>query len=492
MTAARSAAVVVVLLVAAALIPQPAAAHLYLVRSEPADGARLDAVPRQLRLTFSEPVQLPLTQVELVGPDGEILAISPLALQAADATVLLVDVEAPFRLGGAYAVVWRTTSADGHVVRGRIEFHIVDDAAGLAIAADPEPLPPPAHHDVTAFPEGDGFGVGSPGYVLVRWLTFLGLLGVVGIVAFRTVVLGLVRRRGVPEALAVLEPATWRSADLGLVFAALLAVAALARLYAQALAVFGPADALSTDAAATLLLSGTTWGYGWSLQFGATLVVLAGFAAARRDRRAAPTRGRQHRGARVGWAVASAGALVLAFTPALSGHAAAVPGSAALAVLTDGMHVLGASGWLGSLLAVVTIGVPAAMRLEKERRGRAVAGLVNAFSPTALGFAALVAVTGVISAAFHLGSFADLWRSDYGRALLLKVSVLSIVFATGAYNWLRVRPALGDDAGAQRLRRSAGVELAIGAVVLLITAVLVATPPPLDESRVATPAALVR
>jgi putative copper export protein len=169
-----------------------------------------------------------------------------------------------------------------------------------------------------------------------------------------------------------------------------------------------------------------------------------------------------------------------------------VPDSAALAVLTDGMHVLGASGWLGSLLAVVTIGVPAAMRLEKERRGRAVAGLVNAFSPTALGFAALVAVTGVISAAFHLGSFADLWRSDYGRALLLKVSVLSIVFATGAYNWLRVRPALGDDAGAQRLRRSAGVELAIGAVVLLITAVLVATPPPLDESRVATPAALVR
>jgi copper resistance protein D len=117
---------------------------------------------------------------------------------------------------------------------------------------------------------------------------------------------------------------------------------------------------------------------------------------------------------------------------------------------------------------------------ERIMQGPAVAVLVHAFSPTARIFAALVTATGVLSAAFHLGSLADLWQSPYGRTLLLKIGVLSLVLGTGAYNWLRVLPALGGEEGSTRLRRSAGFELAVGAAVLLATAVLVATPPPVE------------
>jgi putative copper export protein len=58
--------------------------------------------------------------------------------------------------------------------------------------------------------------------------------------------------------------------------------------------------------------------------------------------------------------------------------------------------------------------------------------------------------------------------------------VLSAVGLTGAYNWLRVKPTLGEYEGALRIRRSARVELAIGIAVLLITAILVATPTAMD------------
>jgi copper transport protein len=187
----------------------------------------------------------------------------------------------------------------------------------------------------------------------------------------------------------------------------------------------------------------------------------------------------------IGWALAALGVVVLAFTPALAGHAVATPDRTWLAVLSDGLHVLGAGSWLGSLLAIVAVGIPVAMRLEPPGRGPAVAALVNAFSPTALVFAAIVTATGVLSASFHLGSLADLWQSDYGRTLLLKIGVLSLLFATGAYNWLRVRPALGSEDGARRVRRSAGFELGIGVVVLLVTAVLVATPPPIVDEGTA-------
>ncbi|MBW3655662.1 MAG: CopD family protein, partial [Gemmatimonadetes bacterium] len=71
------------------------------------------------------------------------------------------------------------------------------------------------------------------------------------------------------------------------------------------------------------------------------------------------------------------------------------------------------------------------------------------------------------------------WGTGYGRALLLKVALLTAVAATGFYNWRRVLPRLGvDDEGTRRLQRSARVELAIAAAVLLVTAVLVALPTP--------------
>ena len=66
--------------------------------------------------------------------------------------------------------------------------------------------------------------------------------------------------------------------------------------------------------------------------------------------------------------------------------------------------------------------------------------------------------------------------STYGRVLLAKLAVLSLVAGTGAYNWLRVKPGLGSVQAAQRVRRLASTELRIGVIVVIITGILVATP----------------
>ncbi len=197
----------------------------------------------------------------------------------------------------------------------------------------------------------------------------------------------------------------------------------------------------------------------------ATLVAIASFARAR----GAPT---------TGWLGAELAALVLSFTPALSGHAVSaerwVPG----VVLADGLHVLGAGGWIGTLLLVVAVGLPVVLRLDASERGPAAADLINAFSPVGLGAAGLLALTGLIAAWVHLGALSALWQTGYGRTLILKLGVLAVVAGTGAYNWRWLRPALGDEVGARGIRKSATVELAVAAVVLAITAFLVATPTP--------------
>lgn len=495
------------------LLPARVHAHGALQRSEPGQGAHLSTAPRELRLTFNESVELAVARLQLIGPDSASVELGPLALDPDSATVLTAPVQGGL-MAGIYTVAWQVAGADGHPVRGTYTFVIAPGAAGLAGPVAPGAAPPPVtHHDPTALPAGEGFDAESPLYVLVRWLTYLALAGVIGATAFRFAVLPLARRQGSPGVDHLLGPAAARAARLGLAAAALAGLAAVLRLYAQSYALHGGARALEPALVGTMLTR-TLWGWGWLLQAAGTALAVGGFAAARQRLLLPPTRDaapvepvpmlvgaasapapayvdaepEQRSDAASAsaqaipgapWLLAGLGALALAFAPALSGHAAAAPRLGSLAILADALHVLAAGGWIGGLLVLIAAGVPTAMRLEREERGPAVAALVNAFSPTALAFAGALTLTGLFAAWLHIGSIPELWESGYGRTLLLKLGVLSGVFATGAYNWLKVKPALGDELGATRLRRSAKVEIAIGALVFLVTAVLVATAPPM-------------
>ena len=101
--------------------------------------------------------------------------------------------------------------------------------------------------------------------------------------------------------------------------------------------------------------------------------------------------------------------------------------------------------------------------------------MVAAFSPAALLFAGLAVATGVFATWVHAGLLPSL-GTPYGRTLAIKVLAFLAVAALGAYNWRRVRPKLGEPAVVDHLRRSATLELIGAAIVLAVTAVLVATP----------------
>jgi putative copper export protein len=107
-----------------------------------------------------------------------------------------------------------------------------------------------------------------------------------------------------------------------------------------------------------------------------------------------------------------------------------------------------------------------------------VAALVSAFSPFALGGAALLALTGVVTTVLYLHTVSDLWTTRYGLTLLLKIALAGTVAAAGYVNWQHVRPRLSDPAAANALRHTATLELLLALAVLAITAVLVGLPQP--------------
>ncbi len=461
-------------LVAACLLSAPSAAfaHGGLKSSVPAAGAKLGIAPTEIRLVFTEAAELAFTRVELRGPNGRVLLET--SSFGSDKRTIVTPIDSRL-VAGVYTVMWQVAGADGHPVRGNYTFSIDSGAVGLATppaagigtAADSTAATAP-HHDPMTFPDAGRFDAGSPLYVVIRWLQFAAILVLTGAVVFQLVVVRLASRNQ-RQYSPMLPTASQRAASIGFYASIALAAVVLMRLLAQSYAMHPPGSGFA-PALMWGMIGATTWGWGWLLQAVAVVVAIAGFTSARRD----PARG---------WIIAAAGAVLGSFAPALSGHAASAPMLRSLAVLADAIHIIGASGWLGSLFILLAAGIPAAMRLDTDDRGPAVADLVNAFSPTALVFAAITASAGVFAGWLHLGTVPALWQTQYGRTLLVKLAVLGIVTATGAYNFLYVKPRLGKLEGVRSIRRSATMEVAVAALVLLVTAVLVATPTAMDVTK---------
>jgi putative copper export protein len=253
-----------------------------------------------------------------------------------------------------------------------------------------------------------------------------------------------------------------RAAVIGLVASVLVIVSAFVRIGLET-QIMNAMPGMETMSMTDMTMH-TRWGFGLRLELGAAFVALIFFALAAR-------------GLRVAWTIVSISAVVLAVTPALAGHAAASPQFTSLMIASDFLHVLGASSWLGSLFAVMVVGVPVAFALDSAERWPSIASLVNSFSPIALVSATIVGVSGVIASWVHLDHLSALWQTRYGQVLLVKLFLVAITLTIGAYNFRRVQPQLVNEVGSSRLRRSATIELGVGFLVLIVTGFLTGISP---------------
>ena len=157
--------------------------------------------------------------------------------------------------------------------------------------------------------------------------------------------------------------------------------------------------------------------------------------------------------------------------------------------LSNPLHILAGGLWIGTLFVMLVAGVQVVLHNEvaRDQRGPIVADMVYSFSPLALGAAPVLVLFGVIIAWEHLHVFSNLWLSAYGITLIVKLCLVALVFALGAWNWRRQRPALGGETGALAIKRSATMEVAAAALVLAATAVLLSIPAPRAKKPAGTP-----
>jgi putative copper export protein/methionine-rich copper-binding protein CopC len=427
-------------------------AHARLTRSEPAANARLEVAPTVIRLWFSESPELSLSSITLEDSSGAAIHLG--AVRRGDTTLAIEVTILDTLKAGRYTVGWRVAGSDGHPTSGSFAFN----SGATVVAADTMRS---AVETASASSTEDN-PAESLAYVAARAVEFTALLIAMGAAAFRSLV---IRRLTLAEAVG--RSIDRRLAGAGAIAAVAGLVSAVARLGLQW-------QILNADAAAarihlSTMTMETQWGGAWLIQAIALSVAAVAFVIARS-------------GSRPAWALAAIAALVLCATPAMGGHAAAEDHRRVISVAADSVHVLGASIWLGSVFCMLVVAVPI-IATQAEDAWQSIASLVNTFSPVALTAAAAVLLTGLLTAWLRLGAIAPLWATGYGRTLLIKLAMLVGVAGAGAYNWKRMRPALGTAEATTRFRKSAAAELVFGAAVIVVTAVLVALPTPVISSH---------
>ncbi len=425
--------VIAALLCAAAVLVGTArqvSAHAGLEVSTPSANSVLEVGPTEIVLDFDEAIETSLASIVLYDAAGTSVPLDPPAAGADDSIVqAAVPASSQSQLDdGVYAVIWRATSADGHVVEGAFSFQVGTSAAG----SGQELI--------------DQVRSGAQADPAVRWwygvARFLSLFGAITLIGAGCWLVGgppeILRRRR-SRWMAVLS---WLALLVGSATAfALFAAQAVAGSLSDALATDRWGDVATTATGRMILLRTAL-----AVVFGALLFT------------------RRHRAG--GWWRGAAGtaSLLLLYTFPASGHPNAQD-PAALWIAIDLLHLAAITVWIGGLLALCLTTAATLSQPAGERMGRR-------FSLAASISVPIIVATGAAQTLRLAGGLDDVTATDWGRLLLVKVTVVvGLVAIGGVSRWL-----LHHD-GVASIRRTVTIEFIIGVLVIGIAAGMVALPP---------------
>ena len=441
-----------------------ASGHAVLEGSTPARGAELKVAPDRVAFRFNEPVEASLGAVRVFNTAGE--EVQSGGLERPGESAEAIAAELPDGLpDGLYTATYHVVSADAHPISGGITFTVGKPGANQQAFVQGKTI-----SELLA--ENETGTVTEVGFWFVRMVGYLAIALAIGAIVWMLFVLG--RARSLPESsrdeiISRFRRLVLPAAVVGLV-ASLLAIIFQGSIGAGTSFwnAFGsgiPGEVIHTRFGTMMLVRAGAW----AVVLGA--VMLAGRSFLKPG------------AASITCLLAGA---ILAVAPALAGHASTRDPSWLL-VPSDVIHVAAMAVWTGGLAAMLWILPAATRRIEdpSERTGLLTETTIG-FSTVALVSVALIGVSGAIQAIIDVGSIGDLFTTQFGRAVAIKIALFILILGLGAANRMRVIPGLvrrlekaespGEPGG--RLRRLLRVEMVTVVAVLGVTAALVSYPPP--------------
>jgi copper transport protein len=436
---------VLTLAAAAALgLPTAAFAHAALLRTVPEASGTVNVPPRQLELTYSEPVEPRFAIVSVTDVAGRQKTAGAPRRSPANPDTLLVPLKRVPE--GWYLVYWRAISVDGHPVRGAFTFAVGPNAG------------PAPQFSIPSVSET----AATPRLVIARWAVFLSVMGAIGLAALRLAVARPVVRR--------VDGSKLRTVSLAFAIVSAIGLVAIPVYFLLATADFALRSVFAVGALVPLVRV-SAFGRGYvDLWICFALFVAAAALAIRIDR---PDRERRSIAELLAFTGAGFAAAAALLVPGAAGHAAQTT-PRGLSLLFDWTHLAAGSLWVGGLAGLLVLwrSLPVASRT---------AGLVVAvprFSNTALASVIVLVASGIGASLLHLPTLGSLWQTSYGQALLVKIGLLLGAIVLASVNLLRAKPRLERPGSALLLRRLVAGETLLVAAAVFAAAVLSSLAPP--------------
>lgn len=167
------------------------------------------------------------------------------------------------------------------------------------------------------------------------------------------------------------------------------------------------------------------------------------------------------------WFAAGVGSVMLVTLTRLS-HAAAE--GRFLPFLADWIHVNAAALWMGGLLGFPIVLLGPLRAMSPDQRTKLRRRMVRRFSGVATVAVVTLIVTGLYAILLHVPGLSALIGTPYGRALSVKLGLLTLLLAAGGMNLLLQ--------GREPFGRVVGVELVLAISIFVATGFLTSPPPP--------------
>lgn len=378
------------------LVATPAFAHATLESTSPGAGAVVDRPPENVTMRFSESVQILPGAIRVYDSRGERLQVSDARHPGGRSSEVRASL--PRLENGTYIVTWRVVSSDAHPIRASFVFTVGSGVAPAELQGLVDRL----------LAEQGGSTATSVAYGISRGVVFGGLAVLVGGAAFLVMVWPAGRDSHRARQLVW---AAWIVTSV-----TTLAAIGLEGAYTDARPL---GDALDPSVIGDVL--DTRYGRVMMLRLLVLLlaVPLLRVLLSRRPAAEYPL---------PKWWV-PAGVIVaiaLMLTPGIAGHAA-TGRWVALAVPTDAVHLLAVALWLGGLVMLAAVLLPAA-GVEELR------ATLPRYSRAALSCVAVIVVTGSMQALRQVDSLEQLRETDYGRILVVKLLIIGALLIVAAFS----------------------------------------------------------
>jgi copper transport protein len=377
--------------------PTLSSAHAYIIKSFPVDNQNLHQPPQNVSIEFSEEIQPSFHFMQVIDQNGKRVDQGNEHIESNNPKILKTNVK-PNLPVGIYTIKWKIVSADGHPVDGVIPFQIGKAGSQISLLKG-KTLGYVPHLDL----------------IIIRWAQYISGAIYIGMLFFY---------------LCILPKGSLQSASMEKQYRWVFNVAYV--LLFLSIFISLPLEAVVQTNRSWLdvwdlsilkeMISNSTFGQVWLYQF--ILTLLLGIFSFRMF-------AKKNNGSL--WIAFIIGITVIVLK-AMTSHASSAENKI-LTITMDSLHLVSASIWIGSLIAMLTF-----LPLRKKEEGRIFfRGIVHLFFPWGVFLVFILAASGVYSSFLYIPTISSIFHTNYGKVLLGKIVLFFIMLLFAFVNSMKAR-----------------------------------------------------